>query len=107
MFELFSPAGRYLAPYLTEISTAMVACLLVVGGGEINRLMRNGLRNQHFLIRTLVFVLLNAFGYGLIIVKATPYLARTLHSFDSGKMFIIVLVSFIVTGLWAQRNRQI
>jgi hypothetical protein len=107
MFDLFAPAGRYLVPYLTEVSTAMIACLLVVAGGEINRLMRNGLRNHNFILRTLVFVLINAFGYGLIIIKATPYLARTLRSIDNGMMFITVLVSFILIGLWAQRNRQI
>lgn len=55
----------------------------------------------------LIFILINAFGYGLIIVKASPYLARTLAQLERGMMFLIVVISFIVIGLWAQRNRQI
>ncbi|OIQ26623.1 DUF3392 domain-containing protein [uncultured Vibrio sp.] len=107
MFDLLAPLGRYLAPYLLEISTALIACALVVFGSDINRMLRHALRAHHFIIRTIIFVLVNAFGYGLIIVKATPYLSRTLSGLNSGMMFTIVLVSFILIGLWAQRNRQI
>ncbi|UUM31609.1 DUF3392 domain-containing protein [Vibrio japonicus] len=107
IFEYLSPIGNYIAPYLTEISTALVACFLVMFGGEFNTVLRRVLRNYHFVIRTFFFILINAFGYGLIIVKATPYLTRTLRNFDAGIMFAIVTVSFIVIGIWAQRNRQI
>ncbi|MGF1694574.1 DUF3392 domain-containing protein [Vibrio kyushuensis] len=107
MFDFLAPIGSYLSPYMFEISTALIACMLVVFGAEINRIVRHTLRTQHFLIRTIVFILINAFGYGLIIVKATPYLSRTLSGLNSGMMFSIVLVSFIIIGLWAQRNRQI
>ncbi|WP_391087259.1 DUF3392 family protein [Vibrio sp. NH-UV-68] len=99
--------GRYLLPYLSEISTALIACTLVMAGGEINTIVRRWLRNYNFVLRTIAFVLINAFGYGLIIIKATPYLTRTLRSLDSGVMFSIVLTCFIIIGLWAQRNRQI
>lgn len=99
--------GRYLLPYLSEISTALIACTLVMAGGEINSIVRRWLRNYNFVLRTIAFVLINAFGYGLIIIKATPYLTRTLRSLDSGIMFSIVLTYFIIIGLWAQRNRQI
>ena len=107
IFEFLSPAGKYLLPYLTEISTALIACFLVMAGGEINTLLRRTLRNHNFVLRTVVFVLINAFGYGLIIVKATPYLARTLRDMDAGIMVSISIVSFILIGSWAQRNRQI
>lgn len=107
IFEFLSPAGKYISPYLTELSTALIACFLVMAGGEINRLVRSALRNYNFFLRTVVFILINAFGYGLIIVKATPYLTRTLANLDAGIMFSIVVVSFIVIGTWAQRNRQI
>ena len=107
IFEFLTPAGKYLLPYLNEISIALIACLLVIFGGEINKLLRKFVRNQHFLVRTIIFILINAFGYGLIIVKATPYLTQTLHSLDAGIMFSIVVVCFIFIGSWAQRNQQI
>ncbi|TMX44949.1 DUF3392 domain-containing protein [Vibrio sp. Hep-1b-8] len=105
--EYLNMFGDYLSPYLSEISTALIACTLVMAGGEINALLRRLLRNYNFALRTIAFVLINAFGYGLIIVKATPYLSRTLRGLDAGIMFTIVLFCFTVIGLWAQRNRQI
>lgn len=105
--EFLNLLGGYLRPYLPEISTALVACVLVMAGGEINALLRRLLRNTNFALRTVVFILINAFGYGLIIVKASPYLTRTLRGFEAGIMFAIVLFCFLLIGIWAQRNRQI
>lgn len=99
--------GKALLPYIFEISTALVACALVLLGNEINSFFRRAMRNQHFIFRTLVFILINAFGYGLIIVKATPYLAHTFRQMHAGVMFSVIILSFIVVGIWAQRNRQI
>ena len=107
MFEYFDPAGRYITTHLSDICTALIACSLVVFGSEINSSLRKVLRAHNFVLRTLVFILINAFGYGLIIVKLTPYLARTLAQLPHGMMFLIVIASFAVIGLWAQRNRQI
>ncbi len=107
MLEIMDPAGRYILPYTSEISTALVACLLVMFGGEINRLMRKLLTGYHFIIRTAAFILLNAFGYGLAIVKATPYLSHTLRTTEPGTMFAAIIVCFIVIGMWAQKNRHV
>ncbi len=107
MLSFFSPAGEFLLPYLSEISMSLIACFLVMGGGEINTVVRRLLRNQMFIVRTAVFILINAFGYGLIIVKVTPYLTRTLHQLTPGMMFVVVIISFIIIGTWAQRNRHI
>lgn len=107
MLSFFAPAGQYLVPYLSEISIALIACLLVMFGNEVNALLRRLMYQQHFLVRTLVFILINAFGYGLLIVKASPYLTRTLAQLERGMMFCIIVITFVVIGLWAQRNRQI
>lgn len=106
MFELFAPAGSFIRPYLLEISTALIACLLVVLGSDINRILRRAVRNQHFILRTLCFILLNAFGYGPIIVKLTPVLRSQLLSLNPGVMFIMLITAFILIGMWAQKNRQ-
>lgn len=105
--DYLNDLGHYLIPYLSEISTALIACTLVMAGGEINAALRKLLRGHNFVIRTFAFILINAFGYGLIIVKATPYLAQTLRNLESGIMLITILLCFVFIGLWAQRNRQI
>lgn len=107
MLEVFAPAGQHIVPYISQISVAFIACSLVILGGDINRLLRKLLSGQHFIIRTLAFIALNAFGYGLLIVKASPLLSGWLHSLDKGVLFTAVLSSFIVVGMWAQRNRHV
>jgi hypothetical protein len=107
LLHLFSPAGHFIAPYIRDISLALIACTLVLLGGDINRFIRQLLRNQHFVIRTFAFILINAFGYGLLIVNASPYLARTLMRLENGMMFVVVIFSFVVIGLWAQKNRHV
>ncbi len=99
--------GEFLNPYLSDISVALIACGLVVFGADINNLLRKLLRQQHFIVRTLAFIVLNAFGYGFVIIKLSPYLTRTLKDLDHGMMFAVVISSFVLIGLWAQRNRQI
>lgn len=73
----------------------------------MNALLRKQLGNANFIIRTVVFILVNAFGYGLLIVKATPMLSTMLRSLDKGIMFLVISISFVVIGIWAQRNRQV
>ncbi len=107
ILSFLNHTGSLIAPYLSEISTAIIACLLVMIGGNINRFMRSALSKQHFMIRTFVFILINAFGYGLLIIKATPLLASKLHSIQPIMMLAIVCSTFIIIGIWAQKNRQV
>jgi hypothetical protein len=107
VMDYIYPLGKLIYPYLNDISVALIACALVVFGSDINAFLRRRMRQQHFIIRTIAFILLNAFGYGFVIVKLSPYLARTLKHLDKGMMFAIVVASFVLIGLWAQRNRQI
>lgn len=99
--------GAYLTPYLSDVSTALIACLLVMFGSNINRAMRAGLAGQHFIIRTIAFIALNAFGYGLVIIKVSPLLSDSLQQLEPGLTFGLVLTAFMFIGGWAQRHRQV
>lgn len=107
MFDVFAPLGRYIIPYIPEISIAFIACMLVILGGDINRLLRKLMVRQHFIVRTFAFILLNAFGYGLLMVKASPFLTKWLKTLDSGLLFAAVISCFIAIGIWAQRQRHV
>ncbi|MUK66228.1 DUF3392 domain-containing protein [Aliivibrio fischeri] len=107
ILSFFNTLGSYLTPYLSEISVAMIACALVMLGGDINRALRAFLAGKHFLIRTCAFIGINAFGYGLLIVKASPFLTSALHSIQPAFMLAIVFSTFIIIGIWAQKNRQV
>jgi len=107
MLSLFSSLGGYLTPYLNEIATAVIACGLVVFGADINRLLRRTLAGQHFILRTLIFILINAFGFGLLIVKASPLLSQALRGVSHDMLAIGLLTWFLIIGLWAQKHRQV
>ncbi len=107
MLAIFSDFGSFLSPYLADISTAIIACSLVVFGADINRLLRRNLSGYHFIVRTVIFILVNAFGYGLLIVKASPALNQALHQVSHDMLAIGLISWFLFIGIWAQKNRQV
>lgn len=106
LIEFLADSGQFIRPWLSEISTAMIACLLVVFGADINRILRRQLSGANFIIRTLVFILVNAFGYGFLIIAVSPWLANQLSHIPSQWLICLVVTTFIFVGTWAQRNRQ-
>ncbi|USD64136.1 DUF3392 domain-containing protein [Vibrio sp. SCSIO 43136] len=107
MLSILQSMGQSLYPYLNDIATAIIACGLVVFGADINRFLRRKLTHHHFIVRTAVFILLNAFGYGLLIVKVSPYLASEMRQLPSEWLSTVVIGWFIVVGVWAQKHRQV
>ncbi|MCL1144073.1 DUF3392 domain-containing protein [Shewanella gaetbuli] len=107
ILSLLNQAASYVSPWLSEISTALIACLIVMFAVDINRVVRRLLTGRGFVIRTLVFVLINAFGYGLAIVAISPILASQLKLLPGYWMLTAIVVSFLILGFWAQKNRQV
>ncbi|WP_394204348.1 DUF3392 domain-containing protein [Shewanella waksmanii] len=104
--SLINQLAKELYPWLTEISTAIIACFLVVFGGDINRALRRKLIGRNFILRTAIFILINAFGFGLLIIAATPWLASMLSQLSSLYLLLILVAIFIFIGIWAQKNHQ-
>ncbi|WP_318837926.1 DUF3392 domain-containing protein [Neiella holothuriorum] len=92
---------------LATISTALLACSIVVFGADINQVLRKAMRGQHFVVRTSVFILINAFGFGFVIVKMAPWLASQLAQLSLYWLIGSLLVAFFAIGSWAQRNRHV
>ena len=102
-----SRLGLALHPYLSEIAIAMVACLLVVLGSDINRFLRRHLRGHNFVVRTAAFVIVNAFGYGFVIVTLSPWLAGRMATIPGHALVILVVATFLLVGSWAQRHHHV
>ncbi len=64
--ELFLPVSTYLKPHLAFIATAFTTALLVLYGDNINRAVKRHFNQNHFIVRTIVFILLCSIGYGLL-----------------------------------------
>ncbi|MBY5992283.1 DUF3392 domain-containing protein [Ferrimonas balearica] len=105
--DLIAAVGGSLYPYLGSIATAMVACTLVVLHGDLQGFLRARIRTWPFVMRTLIYVLLIAFGYGLLITAAAPWLAGKLALLTAQWLLAVVVATFLFIGLWAERHRQI
>lgn len=104
---LMANGGKLLGPWLSEIATAMVACSILVLSADINHFIRRGIGARSFITRTFIFVVVNAFCYGLLIVSISPWLAKQLGHLAPQWLLTAVISAFIFIGAWAQRNRQI
>ena len=103
----FIRLSQWMDPYLIEVCMAQVATFLVIHSGELDKYFRKLLKPTPFLVRVTGFVLLNAFGYGIV----TIFGARVLTSFywqigSSGRVPVIISV-FILIGILAERRKQI
>ena len=70
--------GQWFRPYQYQTAMAIIATLLVVFGNDINRAIKKLIAKQHIIIRIIVFVLVCAFGYGLLTVWLTGLLSLQL-----------------------------
>jgi hypothetical protein len=59
---------------------------------------------MNFILRTLIFVVLCAVGYGLVIVFVTPMLAKGLGHFNNFTLAPVLILVFFIIGILADRN---
>ncbi|MBY4675477.1 DUF3392 domain-containing protein [Marinobacterium arenosum] len=105
--EILISLSHQVRPYLNQCAMAMIATVLVIYGSDINNAIKRLIARHHFLIRTLVFVLVCAFGYGLLTVWLTPLLAGQLARIPGLYLAPAIGLIFIALGILAQRQRQI
>lgn len=94
-------------PYYSEIALTIVATLLVIYGDMLNKQLKRLLSPHHFIIRTVVFVLVCAFGYGLLMVFSAPYIKQLILLIPSTYQGLSILVTFLILGYLAEHRRYI
>lgn len=107
LYQLLLDWGALFRPYVRDIALALVATALVVFGDNINAFVRRQTLTLHFFWRTLIFILLCAFGYGALTIFLTPLVAAQLAKLTNLWLPWITLAMFIALALLAQRKRQL
>ncbi|WP_220452544.1 DUF3392 domain-containing protein [Colwellia sp. RSH04] len=107
IMEFLTDIGQWFRPYQYQTALAIIATLLVLFGNEINKAVKSLVVKQHFLVRTIVFVLVCAFGYGLLTVWLTSLLAAQLAKIPTPYIVPVVFISFFCMGMYAQKQRHI
>lgn len=96
--------SQWLHPWITEISMAIMAALLVIYGGVINRMLKKQISGLPFIFRSAIFIILCSFGYGAVLVYGIPFLAKTLASLGLIYFGPLIVCVFIALGIAAEKK---
>jgi hypothetical protein len=107
ILTLLTDVGQWFRPYQYQAALAIIATALVIFGNDINRMIKKLVAKRHFIIRTLVFVFVCAFGYGLLTVWLTGMLALQLAKISAPYLLPCLFIVFFALGLYAQKQRHI
>jgi hypothetical protein len=107
MAEIMASISKWMEPKMVYICLAIVATLLSIFSGDINGQVRKLLKGSHFMVRFGAFVLLCAFGYGMLTVFAASLLRQMLLGLDRVWMAPMVVLCFVVIGLLAERRNHV
>jgi len=107
MTDVLGDFSRWLSDYYQQMSLMLVATALVVYGDLINKHVKRVLAPYHFVIRTSAFVLLCAFGYGLLTIYGAPFVQHVLAYLPWQYQGVAYIASFVLLGFLAERRRYI
>ena len=100
-------SGQWFRSDQYQCALAIIATILVIFGNDINNVIKHLVRKQHFIIRTLVFIVVCAIGYGLATVWLTGLLSQQLAKIPNLYIVPVVSLIFVALGLYAQKQRHI
>lgn len=104
LIDLVLTASKWTRLHLSDIALAFMVTALVLFGPAINAWVRRSIGHLNFVIRTLIFMLVCAVGYGLSIIYLTPLLTSALSHLNNYTLSPMLLLSFILIGVLADRN---
>ena len=99
--------SRWTQPYYPEIALSMVATMLVIYGDVLNKHLKRFVSSYHFILRTIIFVLVCAFGYGLLTVYAAPFVKQLVLMIPHLYRGISIVAVFLLLGYLAEHRRYI
>jgi len=107
MNELLIEVGQWFRPYQYQCALAIIATLLVIFGNDINQAIKHMIKKQHFIVRSIVFVVICAFGYGAATVWLTSLLSQFLATIPTLYIAPSIIGVFLALGMYAQKQRHI
>ena len=107
MTTTLTEVGQWFRPYQYQAALGIIATVLVMFGHNINNAIKKVVARRHFIIRTLAFVLVCAFGYGLLTVWLTSILTIQLAKIPTPYLLPVVFVIFFGLGAYAQKMKHI
>ncbi len=107
MTDIFIELGQWFRSYQYQTAMAIIATLLVIFGNDINNSLKKLVAKQHFIVRSAIFVLVCAFGYGLLTIWLTGLLSAQLSHIPNSYIVPVIVLIFSLLGMYAQKQRHI
>lgn len=104
IIDLIVTLSKWSRLHLRDIALAIMATALVLFGPEINAWIRRSIGHLNFVVRTFIFILVCALGYGLAIIYLTPVVANSLAHLNNFTLAPVLLMIFILVGILADRH---
>ena len=105
--SILAQISQLTQPHNSEIALTFLATILVVYGDTFNKHIKRMISPYHFVIRTFIFVLICAFGYGLFVVFLTPYVEMLILWVPYLYRGTAIISIFLVLGYLAENRRYI
>ncbi|MDD0973627.1 DUF3392 family protein [Pseudomonas fontis] len=104
VLDLLSTVSRWSRSNLSEISLALVGCLLVLFGTDLKAWVEQRLGNIAGALRIPMMALLVLIGSGAALIYATPWVVRGLSQFNNYALAPVLLVVLVLLGVVADRR---
>ena len=104
VLDLLSTISRWSRSNLSEISLALVGCLLVLFGTDIKSWVEGRLGNLAGALRVPFMALLVLIGSGAALIYATPWVVKGLSQFNNYALAPVLLVVLVLIGVVADRR---
>ncbi|MBI6953263.1 DUF3392 family protein [Pseudomonas sp. CCOS 191] len=104
VLDLLSTVSRWSRSNLSEISLALVGCLLVLFGTDIKGWVEGRLGGLAGALRVPFIALLVMIGSGAALIYATPWIVKGLGQFNNYALAPVLLVVLVLIGVVADRR---
>ncbi|WP_019555714.1 DUF3392 family protein [Thiomicrorhabdus arctica] len=105
--DLINSLSSLMKTYLNEIVLSMVATLLVIYGNDILSFVKKQIGSLRIFLRISLFVAFCAFGFAFLTSFLTPLMSQTIGQVDKLWLPFIVIISYYLIGLAAQKKGMI
>ncbi|PVZ15524.1 MULTISPECIES: DUF3392 domain-containing protein [unclassified Pseudomonas] len=104
IMDLLATVSRWSRSNLSEISLALVGCVLVLFGAQFKSWVEGRLGGFAGALRIPAMALVCLVGSGLALVYATPWVIKGLSQFNNYSLAPVLLVVLVLIGVVADRN---
>ena len=105
--EFLEKLAVFVRPHNLSISVAIVATAFAVFGGAINSIIRLATKKMHFIVRFAFYILVYAFGIGILSAQTVGFLQKILLTLPAPHLLSFIIVVFLLLCFIAKKQKQI